>query len=55
MTEEIIAMSCSKLFEDGSARKVRVLAYFARHASTGQPKVLAEQSTPLHEEVMVSP
>ena len=50
---EFIAFSCSKMFQDGSSRKVRVLSVSAR--SNGKPALIAEQSTPVDPHVMVSP
>ena len=53
LSGEYIAFSCSKMFEDGSSRKVRVLSLSAR--SGGRPQLIAEQSTPVDPHVMVSP
>lgn len=50
---EYMAFSCSKMFEDGSSRKVRVLSVSAR--SKNKPAVILEQSTPVDKHVMVSP
>ena len=54
LSDDYIVASCSKMFEDGSARKVRVLSTTATDGS-GHPVVIAEQSTPQYEGVMVSP
>lgn len=53
ITEEYIVLSCSKMFEDGSMRKVKVLSTSERHQN--RPTVIAEQSTPIDKSVMVSP
>lgn len=53
LTGEFMAFSCSKMFKDGSARKVRVLSLSAR--SSKRPTVILEQSTPVDKNVMVSP
>lgn len=53
VTGEYMAFSCSKMFEDGSSRKVRVLSVSAR--SKNKPAVILEQSTPVDKNVMVSP
>ena len=53
LTDEYIAFSCSKMFQDGSARKLRVLSLSAR--TRGRPTLILEQSTPVDKFVMVSP
>ena len=54
MTSHYIAISCSKMFEDSSARKVRV--YSARFfEGDNHPYFIAEQSTPQYNRVMVAP
>ena len=55
LTDEYIVFSCSKMFEDGSARKVRILSTTARDDTRMKPMLIAEQSTPVYESVMVSP
>ena len=55
LTDDYIVFSCSKLFQDGSARKVRILSTTARDGTRTQPVVIAEQSTPVSESIMVSP
>ena len=53
---EYIAYSCSKMFEDGSSRKVRILSVSARSQGIARrPTLIAEQSTPTDQNVMVSP
>ena len=54
VSDDYIVVSCSKMFEDGSARKVRILSTTATDGS-GHPAIIAEQSTPQYEGVMVSP
>ena len=53
VSSEYIALSCSKLFSDGSARKIRVLATDAK--SNGAPAFIAESSLPQNTGIMVSP
>ena len=53
MSGEFIVYSCSKMFENGSARKVRVLSLAGR--TMGRPVLIAQQETPVDPHVMVSP
>jgi len=53
LSGEFIAFSCSKNFEDGSSRKIRVLSQSAR--PNGKPSLILEQSTPTDSHIMVSP
>ena len=55
LSDDYIVFSCSKMFQDGSARKVRILSTTARDGTGTQPVVIAEQSTPQSKQVMVSP
>lgn len=53
LTPDYIVFSCSKLFKDGSVRKLRVLSINA--SIKGRPKLVLEQSTPIDPHIMVSP
>ena len=53
-SDDYMVFSCSKMFEDGSSRKVRVLSTTATDGNR-HPVIIAEQSTPQYEGVMVSP
>ena len=54
LSDDYMVFSCSKMFEDGSSRKVRVLSTTATDGNR-HPVIIAEQSTPQYEGVMVSP
>ena len=60
LTPEYIIFSCSKLFEDGSIRKVRVYSTHDRQPVRGHPDQVAlplvlEQSTPVSRNVQANP
>ena len=53
ITGEYIVFSCSKIFADGSMRKVKVFSI--SEVSLNRPTLITEQSTPIDKNVMVSP